>query len=144
MSRTPWRSPPRRNVAQFNLQAPVQLCQLYFLHITNDFHIPNPSNTPKTLDTHATTKVGESPSPPQAKVYPTCAFLMTGATPMPTDNQTAANRLNAQKSTGPCSPAGKANSALNALKSGIYAQSLLLPDEKLDDLRTLIDEYYFF
>ena len=63
---------------------------------------------------------------------------------MATEKQVAANRANAQRSTGPTTEEGKANSTLNALKSGIYAQSLLLPDEKLDDLRTLIDEYYFF
>src|SRR6266496_2467012 len=63
---------------------------------------------------------------------------------MATEKQTAANRANAQRSTGPTTDDGKANSALNALKSGIYAQSLLLPEEKLDDLRALIDEYYLF
>jgi hypothetical protein len=63
---------------------------------------------------------------------------------MPTDKQTAANRRNAQSSTGPLSPEGKARSARNALKTGIYAESLLLPDEKLEDLRALIDEYYLF
>src|SRR5262249_54170680 len=61
---------------------------------------------------------------------------------MPTEKQLAANRRNAQKSTGPQTADGKSRAALNALKSGIYAESLLLPGEKLEDLRTLIDEYY--
>lgn len=63
---------------------------------------------------------------------------------MSTEKQTAANRLNAKKSTGPNTPAGKARSAWNGLQSGIYAKSLLLPDEKLEDLRALITEYYVF
>ena len=61
---------------------------------------------------------------------------------MATQKQILANRANARRSTGPTSSAGKARSALNALKSGIYAESLLLPDEKLEDLQSLIDDYY--
>jgi len=37
---------------------------------------------------------------------------------------------------------GKAASSRNALKTGLHAKSLLLPDEKLADLQLLIDEYY--
>jgi len=47
-----------------------------------------------------------------------------------------------QKSTGPTSVTGKAVSSMNALKTGIYAKSLVLPSEKLADLEQLIDEYY--
>ena len=61
---------------------------------------------------------------------------------MPTLRQIEANRRNAQKSTGPTSAAGKAVSSMNALKTGIYAKSLVLPSEKLADLEQLIDEYY--
>jgi hypothetical protein len=43
--------------------------------------------------------------------------------------RTAANRLNALKSTGPRTAAGKAKSALNALKHGLTSQSPLLPTE---------------
>src|SRR6478735_9138366 len=56
--------------------------------------------------------------------------------------QKEANRRNAQKSTGPTSVTGKAASSMNALKTGIYAKSLVLPAEKLADLEQLIDEYY--
>jgi len=63
---------------------------------------------------------------------------------MSTEKQTAANRLNAKRSTGPNTPAGKARSARNALQTGIYAESLILPGEKLEDLRALITEYYVF
>src|SRR5580765_4512925 len=61
---------------------------------------------------------------------------------MPTLRQIEANRRNAQKSTGPTSVTGKAASSMNALKTGIYAKSLVLPSEKLADLEQLIDEYY--
>ena len=61
---------------------------------------------------------------------------------MSTLRQIEANRRNAQKSTGPTSATGKAASSRNALKTGLHAKSLLLPDEKLADLQLLIDEYY--
>jgi len=48
---------------------------------------------------------------------------------MATDRQIAANRANAQKSTGPRTQAGKAASSANAIKSGVYAQSTLIPGE---------------
>jgi hypothetical protein len=43
--------------------------------------------------------------------------------------QIDANRLNSQKSTGPTSPVDKAASSLNALKSGVHAQSHIIPGE---------------
>ena len=61
---------------------------------------------------------------------------------MSTLRQIEANRRNAQKSTGPTSVTGKAVSSMNALKTGIYAQSLVLPSENLADLEHLIAEYY--
>src|SRR4051812_26207921 len=42
---------------------------------------------------------------------------------MATEKQINANRLNAQKSTGPRTPAGKAISSRNALKTGQFAKS---------------------
>ncbi len=61
---------------------------------------------------------------------------------MSTLRQIEANRRNAQKSTGPTSATGKAASSMNALKTGLHAKSLLLPEENLADLQLLIDEYY--
>src|ERR1035437_10290336 len=61
---------------------------------------------------------------------------------MSTTRQTEANRRNAQQSTGPTSVTGKAVSSMNALKTGIHANSLVLPSEKLADLEQLIDEHY--
>ncbi len=56
---------------------------------------------------------------------------------MPTQAQLNANRLNAQKSTGPTSPQGKAASSLNALKSGIDAWSHIIPGEDPAELEAL-------
>jgi len=56
--------------------------------------------------------------------------------------QIEANRLNAQKSTGPRSAEGKAASRMNALKSGIDAQSNIIPGENAADLQALADAYY--
>jgi hypothetical protein len=60
---------------------------------------------------------------------------------MATLNQIEANRLNAQKSTGPRSVEGKAVSSQNALKTGIDAESLIIRGEDGDDLETLTAEY---
>ena len=61
---------------------------------------------------------------------------------MATDKQIAANRLNAQKNTGPRTPAGKAASRFNALKHGIYAVHQIMFDEKAEDLAELAAEYH--
>lgn len=61
---------------------------------------------------------------------------------MATDRQIEANRLNAQKSTGPRTPEGKARSSMNALKTGIHARSLVIFDETVEELEALIAEYY--
>ena len=60
---------------------------------------------------------------------------------MPTQAQLNANRLNAQKSTGPTSPEGKAASSLNALKSGIDAWSHIIPGEDPDELEALAAQF---
>jgi hypothetical protein len=56
---------------------------------------------------------------------------------MSTAAQIEANRLNAQSSTGPTSPEGKARSSLNALSHGFYSKHLLLPDEDPAELQLL-------
>jgi hypothetical protein len=58
---------------------------------------------------------------------------------MATLKQIEANRLNSQKSTGPRSPEGKAAVRFNALKSGIDAQSQVIPGE---DPAALTAEYH--
>lgn len=61
---------------------------------------------------------------------------------MATQNQIEANRRNAQKSTGPRSVEGKAVSRFNALKTGITAQSMVIPGEDPAELDTLAAEYH--
>src|SRR5713101_218116 len=60
---------------------------------------------------------------------------------MPTQAQLNANRLNAQKSTGPTSPERKAASSLNALKSGIDAWSHIIPGEDPAELEALTEQF---
>ena len=45
-------------------------------------------------------------------------------------------------STGPRSAERKARSSMNALKSGIYSKSLIIPGEQQDQLDALTDEYF--
>jgi hypothetical protein len=61
---------------------------------------------------------------------------------MITIRQFEANRLNAQKSTGPRSAEGKAAIRFNALKTGIHAQSQVIPGEDPAALTLLTAEYY--
>jgi hypothetical protein len=64
---------------------------------------------------------------------------------MTTDAQRAANRRNAQHSTGPETPSGKATSSLNALRHGLCSKQLILFDETEEDfdgfLGDLIADY---
>lgn len=61
---------------------------------------------------------------------------------MTTLKQLQANRLNSQKSTGPRTPAGQAVSRMNALKSGIDAQSNIITGEDPAALDSLTRQYY--
>ncbi|MGA3236850.1 MAG: hypothetical protein ABSG03_11135 [Bryobacteraceae bacterium] len=61
---------------------------------------------------------------------------------MATPKQSAANRANAQNSSGPRTTAGKATSRFNALKHGIYAVHQITFDEKAEDLAELAAEYH--
>ena len=51
--------------------------------------------------------------------------------------QIDANRRNAKKSTGPKTKEGKAKSAMNSMKYGIYSDKFLIKGEKKEDF----DEY---
>jgi hypothetical protein len=56
-----------------------------------------------------------------------------------TDKQIAANRLNAQKSTGPKTPAGRAAVRLNGVTHGLTAETLVLKGENEADFKALFD-----
>ena len=55
---------------------------------------------------------------------------------MPTDKQKRANQVNAAKSTGPRSKAGKAISRLNAMKHGLTAEKLLVRGECIEEFQS--------
>jgi hypothetical protein len=61
---------------------------------------------------------------------------------MRTEKQIEASRQNGKKSQGPSTPAGKRASSQNSLKTGLYAQSLIIQGEKIADFETLQNEYY--
>jgi hypothetical protein len=58
---------------------------------------------------------------------------------MATDKQIAANRLNAQKSTGPKTPEGRAAVRLNGVTHGLTAETLVLKGESESDFKNLFD-----
>ena len=57
---------------------------------------------------------------------------------MATEAQTAANRRNAQNSTGPKTAAGKARSRRNAEKHGLYAESTVIAGESSSEFADLV------
>jgi len=59
---------------------------------------------------------------------------------MATEKQIEANRLNAQKSTGPKTPEGKANVCMNSLRHGMRARAVVLPNENQGRFHQLCDE----
>jgi hypothetical protein len=61
---------------------------------------------------------------------------------MATSAQIAANRANAQKSTGPRSAEGKSASRFNALKHGMDAASIVIPGEDPADYDALAADYH--
>src|SRR5579859_4888669 len=57
---------------------------------------------------------------------------------MATERQIQANRRNAQKSTGPKTPQGRAIVRWNGLKHGLNARTLILPGENRADFEALV------
>jgi hypothetical protein len=58
---------------------------------------------------------------------------------MTSNRKVEANRQNAQKSTGPKTPAGKAAVRLNALRHGLLSKDILLPGEEEEALGELAE-----
>jgi hypothetical protein len=56
------------------------------------------------------------------------------------EKQLAANRANAAKSRGPVTIGGRRNSSRNAIRHGMFAQSILLPGESRDRFLQLLAE----
>ena len=61
---------------------------------------------------------------------------------MATLSQIEANRRNARLSTGPRTPEGKAASSMNAFKTGIDAESSVIPGEDAAALAALTERFY--
>ena len=59
---------------------------------------------------------------------------------MATLKQFKANRRNAQKSTGPKTPEGKAAVSMNSLRHGLRARTVVLPGEDLHEFQQLCDD----
>src|SRR5579859_8093329 len=59
---------------------------------------------------------------------------------MATLKQFEANRRNAQKSTGPKTPEGKAAVSMNALRHGLRARTVVLPGENQDEFHQLCND----
>jgi len=60
---------------------------------------------------------------------------------MTTDRQIEANRLNAQHSTGPSTPEGRAAVRLNGLKHGLCAESIVVPGEDPAEFEAMLEAY---
>ena len=60
---------------------------------------------------------------------------------MTSEKGRAANQRNAQNSTGPSSVEGKAASRMNALKSGLYAKSLVIRGESQEEFEELARQF---
>jgi hypothetical protein len=54
------------------------------------------------------------------------------------EKQLVANRTNGRKSRGPVTPGGRRNSSRNALKHGMFAQTILLPGESRERFLKLL------
>jgi hypothetical protein len=61
---------------------------------------------------------------------------------MASQAQIVANQANAQKSTGPTTPAGRAKSCLNAVKTGLTGRTVLLPDDDAARYEAHLAEYF--
>ncbi len=61
---------------------------------------------------------------------------------MATEAQIEANRKNAQKSTGPTSPEGKARSCMNRLSHGFNSSVLFIAGEKPEDFNLLLADLH--
>ena len=60
---------------------------------------------------------------------------------MLTDRKIEANRQNAQHSTGPSTPEGRAAVRLNGLKHGLCAETIVVPGEDPAEFQAMLDAY---
>ena len=60
---------------------------------------------------------------------------------LPSERRLAANRANAQRSTGPITPEGKAKSSLNAVKTGLTGRTVLLATEDAEAYESHLEQF---
>src|SRR4051812_26383152 len=58
------------------------------------------------------------------------------------ERRLAANRANAQRSTGPKTSKGKAKSSLNAVKTGLTGRTVLLPSEDVKQYQNHVKRFH--
>ena len=68
-------------------------------------------------------------------------FMSARSFPLPDERRLAANRANAQLSTGPRTDEGKTVSSLNAVKTGLTGRAVLLPSEDVAAYQAHIARY---
>jgi hypothetical protein len=113
-----------------------------------------PTRTERRAAEHAARKLAYKQSrnqPSQTQQVQTQSQLETAAEPafetpfvetsVISEAQLAANRANAQLSTGPVTSEGKAKSSMNALKHGLTSQTVLLPHEDAAQYRNQLEIY---
>src|SRR5437660_3370047 len=75
------------------------------------------------------------------KVFTNPTSRSTRGVSMSTDRQIEANRLNAQHSTGPSTPEGRAAVRLNGLKHGLCAETIVVPGEDPAQFEAMLEAY---
>src|SRR5204862_2691077 len=103
-------------------------------NLTNTQPQPHPSAPNDSAPSPATLKPQVGSNSKKQSTRRRCA--------MSSEQQIEANRLNAQKSTGPSTPEGRAAVGLNGLKYGLYANTLILPGEDPAEFDALLDRFH--
>ena len=105
--------------------------QTFFIHSPPKINFPRPLNnlqpTPRAIS-----------APPMLFLTMEDNFTLGGFF-MTNEKQIDANRRNAQRSTGPKTPEGKARSARNALKHGLRSTLTVVPGESREEFEILYD-----
>ncbi len=81
------------------------------------------------------------PAPPAPEEETTNELPEASPKAESSEARTNANRANAQFSTGPTSPAGRAKVSLNALKTGLTGRTILLPSDDADQYESLLLDF---
>lgn len=109
---------------------------------------PAPADDIESLRQHfLARRANLSSQPPAEAAAPEPAGFVSHAEPigfvsqteLAPSNRAQINRRNAQFSTGPTTPEGKAASSRNSLKHGLAGGQLIIPGEDLNDFEALLD-----